>query len=199
MKILLIIIFSFFIAGSVYCQGFRGGISVGVAGTQVDGDRLDGYNLTGFTGGIFVINKIKDDWSFSMGIRYFGKGSRKNADPENGDYRYYHLRLHYVEVPALAIFHWKKFSPEAGIAIAYLFKSMEDSDAYGSIDPDPPFHKYEIPVIVGISYEINKHIRANTQFGYSILPIRPHPGNQSWYFDKGQYNKTINFTLQYIL
>ncbi len=178
-------------------DGFRGGISVGVAGTQVDGDRLDGYNLSGFTGGIFVINEINEDWSFSLGIRYFGKGSRKNADPENGDYSYYHLRLHYVEIPILGVYHWKKFSPEAGIGVGYLIKALEDSDGSGNIDPYPPFNKYDFPVILGVSYEAGKHLRVNTQYSYSMIPIRPHPANQTWYFDRGQYNNTINLNIQY--
>lgn len=184
---------------TAFPQGFRGGFSAGVAATQVDGDRLGGYDMTGFTGGIYVMNEIDETWAFSVGIRYFGKGSRKNADPDNGDYTYYRLRLHYTEIPVLAVYRWNKFRPEAGIGVGYLISSLEDSDAYGSVEPNPPFHRYDIPFIVGISYEFSKHLRFNTQYSYSILPIRPHPGNQTWYFDRGQYNNTINVTLQYTL
>ena len=182
-----------------FAQGFKGGISAGVAGTQVDGDRLGGFNMTGFVGGIFVRNEMNDEWAFSMAIRYFGKGSRKVSDPENGDLTYYRLRLHYAEVPLTFIYTFGRFYPEFGISCSYLINALEDSDAFGSIDPDPPFNKYDFPAIIGISYQFNDHFRLNTQYSYSIIPIRKHPGNQSWYFDRGQYNNTVNLTLNYTL
>lgn len=181
----------------LFAQNFRGGISTGVTATQVDGDRLGGYNMTGFTGGIYVVNELDEPWAFSIAIRYFGKGSRKQADPENGDFTYYRLRLHYTEIPVLVHYKWNKFTPEAGLALAYLIKALEDSDAFGNLEPDPPFRRYELAAIAGISYELGEHLHLNTQYSYSVFPIRPHPGNQAWYFDRGQYNNTINLSLRY--
>jgi len=191
MKVLILIFIISCINIYSYSQGFKAGLLAGLTASQVEGDRLDGYDLIGLTGGMYVVNIINNEFSFQTDIRYIGKGSRKRSKPETGDLSYYRLRLHYVEVPFVLQYKWRDFVPEAGIGFAYLIKALEDSDAYGYLEPDPSFNKYEIPLIVGISYFINDNWKVNARFSHSATPIRKYPGNQTWYFDRGQHNKLI--------
>ena len=179
-------------------KGFVGGIIAGAVASQVDGDRLEGYNKAGFQGGIFLTNKVHKNFGFSFEMKYIQKGSRTtsappdtiNAIPE----RYYKLRLNYVEVPILLNFYMKKkFMIETGLGFGYLFRVREDPDGYGFQLPDVPFKHYDFPFYFGVAYFPWENFHLNFRYSYSTLPIRDHPGNQTWYFDRGQYNNLISF------
>ncbi len=182
-----------------YAQHFVPGFKAGMVTSQVDGDRLDGYDKPSVTAGIFVENKFHEYWTFSMGIDYIQKGSRSIPNDSLGG-RYYKLRLNYIEVPFLvrAIIK-KKFQVEAGLVFGYLYRAREDMDAYGFTEPSPPFKKYDFPMRVGVGYSFNEHVGIRFHYSYSILPIRNHPANQTWYFDRGQYNNYLILSLYYTL
>ncbi|MCX7862732.1 MAG: PorT family protein [Bacteroidales bacterium] len=181
-------------------QNFKVGGSLGFVASQVDGDRLDGYDKPGFKAGIFVTNTIIKNWSFSMGIDYIQKGSRKLSNPDIPDDRFYILRLNYMEVPFLFQYLYKsKYIAEVGLVFGYLYRAREDVDGYGFADPDPPFKSYDIPVRWGIGYQVSKHFSFKLHQSYSILPIRNHPANQTWYFNRGQYNNYIILSIYYTL
>ena len=91
----------------------------------------------------------------------------------------------------------KKLYVNAGLTFGYLISAIEDKDGYGFLPADPVFHSYEIGIIAGASYELTSKILASLSAGYSVLPIRPHPGGQVRYFDRGQYNNTIQLSLIY--
>jgi|YNPMSStandDraft_1061717.scaffolds.fasta_scaffold01762_2 hypothetical protein len=197
MKILSI----FFILISLYSigQNFSPGINFGFVASQVDGDRLDGYNKPGLKVGILIQNNFYDKWTFLMGIDYIQKGSRKLRNPDNPDDRYYLLRLNYIEVPALIQYKYKaKFLGELGLVFGYLFKANEDVDGYGFMEPYPPFKPYDIPIRCGLGYKLNKNLSLKFHYSYSLLPIRNHPANQTWYFNKGQYNNYLIFAIFYV-
>lgn len=197
------IFFILFLHTFVFSQGFKGGINAGFVASQVDGDRLDGYDKPGFTAGLGVKYFISQKYSFYISINYIQKGSRKLADPEIPDDRFYILRLNYIEVPLIIEtklpFESKKKLPflSAGLVIGYLYKAREDVDGTGFIEPTPPFKRYDIPIRAGLSYGFSKHLEIKGYYSYSIFPIRPHPGNKTWYFDRGQYNNYLTFNLFY--
>ncbi|MCX7954562.1 MAG: PorT family protein [Bacteroidales bacterium] len=184
-------------------QGFKAGLNVGFVASQVDGDRLDGYNKPAITAGIFSKYLISNKNSFYIAINYIQKGSRKLANPEIPDDRYYILRLNYIEIPIMAIIKIPLESKiklpyfESGIVFGYLFKAREDVDGTGFIEPIPPFKKYDIPFRIGLNYIVNNHFELKAHYSYSLIPIRPHPGNKTWYFDRGQYNNYLIFSVFY--
>jgi len=197
MRFVIVFLFFILLYNFSFSQGFSGGISAGIVASQVDGDRLSGYDKVGLLGGVFVIAKFSDKIGIKMDIRYLGKGAKKQANPEIGDLTYFDLRLHYIEIPVLFQYTWKKFTPEMGLGYNYLVKSIEDSDGSGGIDPIPAFNNFEFSGYLGLSYKLSKKIKVNTQYSYSILAVRKHPGNQSYYLNKGQYNNVINLNIQY--
>ncbi len=199
MKLILFLVIGLFTLYA-YSQHFVPGINIGIVASQVDGDRLDGYDKPGFKTGLFVQNNFKKEWTFLMGLDYIQKGSRKLRNPEDPDDRYYLLRLNYIEVPFLLQFLYKeKYLAEVGLAIGYLFRAREDVDGYGFLEPDPPFKSYDLPGRWGIGYKMGKSVSLKVHQSYSLIPIRNHPANQTWYFDRGQYNNYLIFSFNVTL
>jgi hypothetical protein len=197
MKKVFLILFIF--NQMAFSQNFKPGISIGIVASQVDGDRLDGYDKPGFKAGILVKNQLKSNYSFYLGLDYIQKGSRKLANPDIPDDRFYILRLNYIEVPFIFQYTYKsKYIGELGFVFGYLFKANEDVDGNGFMEPYPPFKSYDIPFRCGLGYKIGKRISLKLHYSYSILPIRNHPGNQTWYFDRGQYNNYLILSIFYL-
>jgi hypothetical protein len=182
-------------------KGFRGGIMAGACASQVDGDKLSGYNKGGFQGGIFLSNKLNDKSGFSIEMKYIQKGSRTTSSPPDSvnvtPDRYYKLRLSYIEVPFLANYYLKKkFMLESGLGFAYLFRVREDTDGNGMTTLgkyDIPFKHFDFPFYFGVAFCPFENFHINFRYSYSTMAIRNHPGNQTWYFDRGQYNNLLSF------
>lgn len=200
MKILSFIFILFFILHFSYSQSFKGGLTGGFVVSQVDGDSWGGYHKPGVSAGTFVYIMFNDDWGFRTELKYIQKGSYKAPNYEKGDNAYYKLRLSYIEMPLLARYVLNDaISFDGGMGISYLFKAMEDTDGNGLDLPDPEMHLAEIPMILGAHYALSEKLDFSLRFSYTFwfTPIRKHPGGQTYYFDQGQYNKLLNFSLAY--
>lgn len=186
-------------------EGFKGGIFIGAVASQVDGDMLIGYNKAGAQAGIFLVNKLDKNFGFSMEMKYIQKGSRTNSPaPDSINVappRYYKLRLSYIEVPFLLNFYLKKrFMIETGLGFGYLFRIREDIGGFGMGPTNPyekQFKRFEIPLIFGVAYYPTENIHLDFRASYSAFAIRSHPGNQTWYFNRGQYNNLISFGIYF--
>lgn len=197
--------------GLSYAQSFQAGIVAGPVVTQYNGDNIGGYNKIGPKGGIFVRRDRPGKLDYQIDMYFVQKGS-KYANPEK--YDYYNLRLQYIEVPISfqyltdlieipGFFRWQtkhEIAFEAGLGAAYLLDAREDDDGGGWVNnPDPPFEKkYDITAHAGIGYFFNPNWYADVRYSYSILPIREHPGGQSWLLDRGHYNNVLHFSIYYI-
>jgi len=78
-RIMKIQIFAFVLllwVGNVYSQNFEAYIIGGVSFSQVDGDKLAGYNKAGLVAGGVTSFELKDGWAFQQEIVYYMRGSR---------------------------------------------------------------------------------------------------------------------------
>lgn len=178
-------------------QRFHAGVIGGMSTTQVAGDQLSGFNKAGVIVGGFVNNPLTDKIAIQMEIIFIQKGSRKPVEPDNNN-EFYVMRLAYFEVPLL--FKWQiatKLNFEAGPSFGTLVFSEEERE-WGVYRPDPPFKTVELSGNVGLSYPLTEKLNVNSRFSSSILPIRPFvQNNLNNFFNKGQYNTVLAFTLQY--
>ena len=178
-------------------EDFKGGLIGGIVMSQVDGDRFSGYNKFGFQAGAYVNTKIAKSFALQMEIKFIQKGSKQISQKYA---IYYKMSLNYVEIPFLLIYQYNKdISAETGLSYAYLFTAKEDTDGYGAETPSSAFNKSDMSFIFGINYQITEKIKANAKFSYSLIPIRNYPGNQVYYFDRGQYNNLLTVSLYYNL
>ncbi len=198
MKLYRFILFAFiFFSLSLSAQQrFVAGLKAGVSTSQVAGDTYSGYNKAGFAGGASVTGNFSEKWTGQFEIMYIQKGSQHNGNPDKGDYNYYFLKLNYIEVPLLLQYHQGKFTYEAGPGIGFLIGEQEFFN-FQDLTGLNPFNKTELAVNLGINYTIYKNLGISWRFSHSLTAIRPHASGASRWYNPGQMNNLLAFTLTY--
>lgn len=198
MRACLFCVSFFLIAYTSFAQKrFVPGIKLGIAATQVDGDTYAGYNKPGPIIGSTLTANINQKWTAQFEIYYIQKGSRHNANIEEGDYSFYLMRLNYMEVPVLFQYHLKKFIFDVGPSMGFLFSSREENYS-GRFDNPYSFYSTDLCYNLGVSYTLIKNLSVNWRFSYSILPIRKFPTYTGLWYDRNvQKNNVIAFSLVY--
>jgi hypothetical protein len=194
LKKLIFFLFLFYTSCSL-AQEFNGGLRVGIAGSQVNGDRLSGFDKGGIIFGGFVNRKLSEHFNAQMEIVYIQKGSRKPTDQMTNTF--YLLRLNYIEVPLML--HWfvsKKIALTAGPSVGTLIGSHEENE-YQVFESGSQFKKFELSANAGIIYRLSDKWNFDGRYSASLSTIRPFPGVSTAFFDQGQYNIVIEFSLLY--
>ena len=190
------ILFIFFLILSHICmsQEFNAGAVIGLNTSQVSGDGLGGFNKVGLSIGGFINRKF-NSLQAQMELKYVQKGSREliNEDTYNDGYKF---QLNYIEVPLLIKKRIQKNTMgEIGFSFGQLLNWHE---SYNGIDENRiDVKKIEYSILIGLEYKITEKIYANTRISNSISPIRPHVSNQTYKWNKGQYNTSIAFSIYY--
>jgi hypothetical protein len=184
-----------FLSFSLFCtaQNFNGGLRLGLCGSQVNGDALTGFNKAGLLGGVFVNRQFGEKIKLQLELLYIQKGSRKPLDDLNTFYR---MRVTYIEVPFVMRYKiLNKLELVAGPSFGTLIHSQEDNEwgiIYGL-----PFKKYELSVAGGVIAKLSDRWSADARYSRSVTTIRPFPGTYTTFFDRGQYNIVVEFSLDY--
>jgi len=193
-KILLISLV--LISVNLFSQNFKGGIIVGISTSQVSGDNLGGYHKAGLCIGVFTLLPINYIAHLKMEMNFIQKGSNnpkilKNEIPD--------ISTSYLEVPISVNYYQNEITAlEIGAQVAFLLSST-DNDIYGPQQSElfNPFNKLDIGVFIGMNYHITDKIILNSRMSNSIIPIRSHPSNVTYYLNRGQYNSLLSFTIHY--
>lgn len=175
---------------------FQLGLKAGISTTQVEGDSYGGFHKAGIVGGPFVNGKINDKWSAQFEILFIQKGSKHVGDPDAGDYTYYYMGLNYMEVPVLFQYHQKKFTFEIGPGFGYLISHQEFNE-YGEVFKPVPFNNTEISGDIGVSYDLFKRFSINWRYSNSLLPIRKFRSGVGRWYNPGQRNNVLAFSITY--
>jgi len=188
---------------------FRAGLTAGLNGSQVHGDNASGFDKAGFVGGGFVCTDPSQRFYGQMELQYSMKGSRKQANPNAGDYVSFGIDLDYVEVPFLLRWNYSgkvktRFMLELGLTLGALVRAKE-YDSFGAIAPKP-YSRAEIALATGIGIPFGKDQQwvCNLRYTNSIIPVYKFPGGPIFdprpffrYFNRGFYNNVLGLTLQY--
>lgn len=193
-KILLICLV--LISVNLFSQNFKGGIIVGISTSQVSGDNLGGYHKAGLCIGVFTQLPISEIAHLKMEMNFIQKGSnnpkiQKNEIPD--------ISTSYLEIPISVNYYQNEITAlEIGAQVAFLLIST-DNDIYGPQQSEliNPFNKLDIGVFIGMNYHITDKIILNSRMSNSIIPIRSHPSNVTYYLNRGQYNSLLIFTIHY--
>ena len=192
--LLLLMVMSSF---SIQAQRFNAGLMLGGVTSQVDGDTYDGYHKWGYLGGGYVTLQISPHSSFQMELEYIQKGSRRNDTTVSGGDTYL-LRLHYIEIPVLYQYTFKKrFYFEAGPAADVSIGSLELKN--GAVPPETvPLRPVTFTGIFGFGAYLTNHLRINIRSNYSLNSIRSknnYGGYRRMLFETGQYNNVLSLSL----
>jgi len=193
-KILLICLV--LISVNLFSQNFKGGITGGISTSQVSGDNLGGYHKAGLCIGVFTQLPISEIAHLKMEMNFIQKGSNnpkmlKNEIPD--------ISTSYLEIPISVNYYQNEITAlEIGAQVAFLLISS-DNDIYGPQQSEliNPFNKLDIGVFIGMNYHITDKIILNSRMSNSIIPIRSHPSNVTYYLNRGQYNSLLIFTIHY--
>jgi hypothetical protein len=173
-----------------YSQRFEGGAILGINASQIDGDRMGGYNKAGLVAGAFVYTDFRNKWGGQLEIRYAAKGS---ASSIHGTDKVKN-RLQYIELPILATYDvTRKINLQGGAVPGFLF-SAQQNNGYGYEDFDQ-VDKYSVDICLGGSYLLLDNLSISARFAYSVLPIYTRypgaTGSFAW------YNNVVTFAFYY--
>ena len=182
---------------SLQAQQFEGGITGGIAGSQVNGDDLGGYNKAGLTFGPYVKLSISPKSSLQMQLEYFQKGSRANPDSTN-NFESYLLRLNYLQIPVYYQYKYNDFFGfHAGLSYGVLVYDYEERNGYEVLTPQYPFENDDLSVHAGIHWYTTEQLTVKLEVAHSLLYIREQTEGTLWIFNQGQYNHYLLLAVQY--
>ncbi len=198
--ICIALIFSFSIL-KTNAQKFGGGFVAGFVTSQVEGDTYGGFHKAGLLGGMWINYDFAQKSALQMELTYIQKGSRKSANPDQGDYDTYLLRLGYVELGLIYQYTFaKKFFIEAGPSFSVLLHSYEE-DVTGMQKESDNFKVGTFNVCIGAGYNISEKWNVHLRTENSITSIRNdvQTGYVARFGKYGQYIDCLTLSLYYKL
>ena len=181
-------------------QRFAMGIKLGPMASQMSGDGLGGFDKFGAVVGATVKGYINERNHFSIGIEYNSKGSRAPIDTIN--FNTFAFRLHYIQIPIQWQLDWyKRIRIHAGMYAAFLAHQSVMSNGVSrpmsEASYGPAFNPWDFGSSLGIALKMTDQTSFLLEYGQSIVPIRPNPAqaNQYSYYERGNYNSTLAFSM----
>ncbi|MFT5919337.1 MAG: hypothetical protein ACI9FU_001145 [Granulosicoccus sp.] len=178
-------------------DGFSFFAHTGLNASQVGGDGLQGFDKLNLAAGLGVQRFIKEKFDWRLEINLLQKGSRKAADPENGDITEYKMSLLYAQVPVLIEYKYnEKISLLGGPGFGFLMSSKE-KDAEGEIANTPEFNTVDFSLILSAKYQFSDNLGTEIRFDQSLLPIRSKGSGVSQNLIGRQFNTVLGIFLSY--
>lgn len=156
-------------------QRFEGGLVGGFNLSQIDGDKLAGFNKIGITAGGKVGAILSDRWQLSLELLYSQQGaSRSRADDFSSIYD--KIRLNFVEVPVMINFKEWKFHVNAGVSYARLI-NFEVIDFTGvDITDQQDFNENMLSLALGAIYYFNEDIGFEIRWNRALTDLQAQDG-----------------------
>ena len=188
-KVLIVFTFlSFFLfCHTVSAQNIRNAIVIGASASQIDGDRISGFNKAGLVFGGRSNFKITDKFSYQPEILWLQKGSKTtNKDSLEA---YFKWRLNYVSVPVLLNYKIQpRFTLQTGVTADFLLDAKVDAGS-GFIARTAELQRFDLNYTGGIEYRIGDNFAANARYQYSFF----------WLDDIHFKNSNVLVTLRFYL
>lgn len=180
-------------------SSFQFFVHAGLNASQVGGDGLQGFNKLNLAAGIGVERTINENFDWQLEINFLQKGSRKVADPENGDLTEYKMALTYAQVPIIVEYKYnEKISLLGGPGIGFLLSSKE-TDFLGEIQDTPEFNTLDLAFIIAAKYQFAEKFGAELRLDQSLLPIRTKGGDDLPILVGSQFNTAVGVFLSYTI
>ena len=192
MKNFFFLFFLIFLNFSAFAQEFKGGISLGISGSQIDGDKNAGYSKAGLSAGIFVKRNFKENWDGQLELRFMQKGSKITT--KNNTYSSEQkVNLSYLEVPVFANYIFNKsFDFQIGLAFANLIKSSIELDGYELDEQETEtLNTFDTSLLLGLNYKVFEKLYLNIRLNYSFTPVKSN--TPYWFNNSLSMNLSYNF------
>lgn len=172
---LLLLGSSLFFAPKTAAQRFQGGVVAGFNLSQLDGDKLSGFNQIGVNAGGRVAAILGERWQLSMEMLFSQQGSKRtNTDDRSAPLD--KIRLNMVEVPVMINFLEWKFHVSAGLSYSRLI-SYKVEDVFGDDVSDiQEFNENLLAVVLSATYYFNENIGLNIGWSKALTDLQARDG-----------------------
>ncbi len=199
-KLLLLTVFFLVVSTILFSQKFHGGLTLGLAATQVAGDTYSGYDKAGIFFGGYVNLDISKHSSLQMELTYFQKGSRVNPDSSN-NFQQYIFRANYFEIPLLYMYKAGKFIILAGPSLGVSVGHFEEAN-YFRLDDQEGYNKpaaLTLQINLGLRYFFTEKFGADFRTNNSLLNIRSRnaTGDVWRIWTHGQFHDSLVISIFY--
>lgn len=165
--------------------------------SQIDGDKLGGFNKIGFNTGARVSAQLSERWHLSTELLFSQQGaSRVPTDDISSQYD--KIRLNFVEVPIMINYSDWKILASAGISYNRLI-NYEVINDIGEDITELEVYNEDIPALVlGATYKFSEKWGLNfrwSRYLRTLLPPDPNPTVENVNF----IGRTIGIRLYYYL
>jgi len=184
-------------------QEFGGGLILGASTSQLSGDQLGGFDKIGLITGVYTNRSLSKSLNLKMELKYIEKGSK---NPENNITGQHEYSLNYMEIPLIIQYKsqpniYIEFGGYLGI-LTHQNESYADGVAVTGVNPsNGSFNKTDYGFCIGLDYFITSSLSINSRFSNTLFftPIRNHASSAKIWYNQGQYNTILSFSIQYHL
>lgn len=151
---------------------FKANGFIGLNLSQIDGDRMDGFNKLGFRLAFQVGRDFKKDFSYYIELAYSQKGSRRIYN-ENGPVGgiWDLAKTDYIELPLFLGWRRNKHIEfQGGLHAGFLARSSVFDYNFGYTSTEF-IRKGELGFLLGVNYQINRGWSAGFRYQQSILSV----------------------------
>jgi len=165
-----------------YGQNFEAYIIGGVSFSQIDGDKLAGYNKVGLVAGGMTSFELKGGWSFQQEIVYYQRGSKATVEQLSLD-NFSIKRLDYIDIIAQAKYALNdKWGLLAGLGYGAFVNVKSD------VTENKSLYKSDLFGTIGVEYQLTDNLFTVLKGQYSMLSI---------FEIQNAYNNSLNVSLRY--
>lgn len=167
----------FFLPESAMAQRrFKAAAVGGFNMSQLDGDKLGGYNQIGLHGGLKVFTVLTDRWEISLGMLYSQQGSHrtKSDDPSS---IYESIRLNFVEAPVMVHFRDWKFQVGAGFSYANLINYKVIDYTGQDISDRQDYNSSIFSIILGVTLHLSEKFGVDVRWHKSLNNMQADSGD----------------------
>lgn len=170
------------VSSEISAQNFEAYLIGGFDVSQIDGDKLSGYNKGGAVFGGATAFKLNEEWKLQQEITYYQRGSRATDEQLSLD-NFSIRRVDYIDF-SLAGHHFfnNNWSLLAGAGYGVFVNVKSD------VKEDKSLYKGDLFLTIGPQYALSEVLSAAIKLQYSVLPI---------FKNQDAYNNSINLTLRY--
>lgn len=167
---ILFILFTFFSSLVTYSQDFKLILTAGLNASQVNGDKLAGFDKLGFHAGAGILRNVGKRGSIQFELLYAEKGSKDistDIDPIQDTL----FRFNYIEIPLMYNYAIKPFlRVQLGPYTGVLIKASFDN-GYQIFDRTNDLRKMDYGLTGGLDYRFYNQFSVSLRISQSMLDI----------------------------
>lgn len=176
----------------LHAQTFEGGLVAGFNLSQLDGDKLSGFNKIGLSAGGQVKASLSERWALGFQLLYGQQGSSRTRDDDPSSI-YDKIRLNFVEAPVLIHFTDWKFEVDAGLVYSRLINYKVTDFTGIDISDNENYRPDVFSVLLGVTFWPGEKIGWNFRWLRALTDLRTDGG------DNRMLGRTISLRLYYML